>query len=98
MVDSGLWAEQPMAATVVCDAITTAAEVVRVPSGAGVRAAVGANQEVSVVLTDDDAIRRLNRQWRGQDKPTNVLSFPTAQSAVTAPGAAAAVPAPLGDI
>ncbi len=32
--------------------------------------------EVSLVFTDDDAIREINAQWRGQDKPTNVLSFP----------------------
>lgn len=34
--------------------------------------------ELSVVFTDDAAIRDLNRKWRGQDKPTNVLSFPLA--------------------
>ena len=28
------------------------------------------------MLTDDSAIRSLNRNWRGIDKPTNVLSFP----------------------
>jgi probable rRNA maturation factor len=32
--------------------------------------------EISVMLTDDVAIRELNRTWRGKDKPTNVLSFP----------------------
>ncbi len=32
--------------------------------------------EVSVVLTDDAEQRELNRQWRGIDKSTNVLSFP----------------------
>lgn len=32
--------------------------------------------EVSVALVDDDAIRDLNRRFRGMDKPTNVLSFP----------------------
>ncbi|MBM6593883.1 rRNA maturation RNase YbeY [Microvirga pudoricolor] len=32
--------------------------------------------EVSVMLTDDAGIRELNREWRGKDKPTNVLSFP----------------------
>jgi probable rRNA maturation factor len=33
---------------------------------------------VSILLTDDKAIRLLNREWRGIDKPTNVLSFPAA--------------------
>lgn len=32
--------------------------------------------EVSCLFCDDAAIRALNAQWRGQDKPTNVLSFP----------------------
>ena len=32
--------------------------------------------EVSIVLTDDAEQRELNRQWRGIDKSTNVLSFP----------------------
>jgi probable rRNA maturation factor len=32
--------------------------------------------EVGVRLVDDGTIRGLNRDWRGQDKPTNVLSFP----------------------
>ena len=30
--------------------------------------------------TDDSAIRALNRDWRGHDAPTNVLSFPAAPS------------------
>ena len=33
--------------------------------------------EVSIVLADDDTVHALNRQYRGIDKPTNVLSFPT---------------------
>lgn len=35
--------------------------------------------EVSVRLTDDDEVRTLNAQYRGKDKPTNVLSFPMVQ-------------------
>jgi probable rRNA maturation factor len=31
--------------------------------------------ELAIVLTDDAAMRRLNRDWRGVDAPTNVLSF-----------------------
>lgn len=32
--------------------------------------------ELSLVFTDDAAIRELNNDWRDKDKPTNVLSFP----------------------
>lgn len=32
--------------------------------------------EVSLLFTDDAAIRSINAEWRSQDKPTNVLSFP----------------------
>ena len=32
--------------------------------------------EVSLVFTDDAAMREINAEWRSQDKPTNVLSFP----------------------
>ena len=32
--------------------------------------------EISVRLTGNDQVRALNAQWRGKDKPTNVLSFP----------------------
>ena len=38
--------------------------------------------ELAIVLTDDSGIRALNRDWRGIDKATNVLSFP----AKNAPG------------
>jgi probable rRNA maturation factor len=31
---------------------------------------------LTLVLVGDDAIRRLNRTFRGKDKPTDVLSFP----------------------
>ena len=47
--------------------------------------------EVSVVLADDATVQALNRDWRGKDYPTNVLSFP-------APSTSAAGPRPLGDV
>ncbi len=31
---------------------------------------------VSVLFTHDESVRALNAEWRGKDKPTNVLSFP----------------------
>jgi probable rRNA maturation factor len=32
--------------------------------------------EISVRLSGDEEVRALNSEWRGKDKPTNVLSFP----------------------
>jgi probable rRNA maturation factor len=39
----------------------------------------GRTVELSVRLTEDEQVRTLNAQWRGQDKATNVLSFPMAE-------------------
>lgn len=50
--------------------------------------------EVSLVLSDDAAVRGLNRDYRGRDKPTNVLSFP----AQAEPRAAGDGPWLLGDV
>jgi probable rRNA maturation factor len=35
--------------------------------------------ELAVVLADNRLSRKLNRTWRGKDKPTNVLSFPAVE-------------------
>ena len=37
--------------------------------------------ELSIMLTDDAHIQTLNKDYRGKDKPTNVLSFPIAPPA-----------------
>lgn len=34
------------------------------------------NVEVSVLLVDNEEIKKLNEEWRKKDKPTDVLSFP----------------------
>ena len=36
--------------------------------------------ELSVRFASDDVVRGLNAEWRGKDKPTNVLSFPLAET------------------
>jgi probable rRNA maturation factor len=69
LVESPLWKSVPAAEATVGEAIGVAAAEISVPAG-----------EVAVVLTDDEAVRRLNRDWRKVDKPTNVLSFPAART------------------
>ena len=55
--------------------------------------------EVSLLLTDDERIRELNRVWRGKDKATNVLSFPADDLEHDGePGEEDARPLLLGDI
>jgi probable rRNA maturation factor len=49
--------------------------------------------ELSLVFTGDEEMRAINSQWRGVDKPTNVLSFPASE---VAPGGMAEQM--LGDI
>ena len=41
-----------------------------------VRAAVGLEGDVDVLLADDPTLRRLNKTFRGKNKATDVLSFP----------------------
>jgi probable rRNA maturation factor len=66
VIDSDLWKKQPGAEATIRRAMTEAA-----------RACAQTPGDVAVVLTGDTAIQALNKRWRGQDKPTNVLSFPT---------------------
>src|SRR5918995_6617863 len=80
LTESPLWEKEPRAVPVVERAIAAAAEAIDAPLG-----------EVVVMLADDETVRSLNRDWRKIDKPTNVLSFPAAQT----PGIE---PLMLGDI
>jgi probable rRNA maturation factor len=54
-----------------------AAAIARTPHGP--LATTAALVEISVRLTSDAEVHALNRQYRGKDKPTNVLSFPMVQ-------------------
>lgn len=42
--------------------------------------------ELCIVLADDAFVRKLNKAYRGKDKPTNVLSFPVSAMPVAAGG------------
>jgi probable rRNA maturation factor len=55
--------------------------------------------EVSVLLADDATVRKLNADYRGRDRATDVLSFPTFDHVLEeTPGHWAPGPLPLGDI
>jgi probable rRNA maturation factor len=86
------WRAEPDAEAVIHRAIAAAAETVHAGSG---EANCG-EAELAVMLTDDAGIRTLNRNWRGIDKPTNVLSFPALQP--TGSGGPDDAPRMLGDI
>jgi probable rRNA maturation factor len=89
VIASTRWSKAPQAAKLVRRTIAAAAP-------ARARAA-----ELSVILTSNRAIGALNRQWRGQDKPTNVLSFPAPKPATkrrAKRAATRAAPRHLGDI
>ena len=66
LVDSEHWKNAGAAKAVVRRALKQAATALSTKSA-----------ELAIVLTDDAAMRRLNRDWRGIDAPTNVLSFAT---------------------
>lgn len=60
-------------------ALPDASEVARRAAEAAL--AVGAEGEVVVLLSDDDAVAALNQRYRGRSGPTNVLSFPAVETA-----------------
>ncbi len=52
------------------------------------------NKEVTILFADDAALKTLNNDWRGKNKPTNVLSFPAQKNLKIPRGETK----PLGDI
>ena len=53
-----------------------------------------AKKQTTLLLADDKTLKALNKQWRGKNKPTNVLSFPAPQDVHVPRGEIR----PLGDI
>jgi probable rRNA maturation factor len=79
LVESNLWKRKAEATSMARRAVVEAAVALETPAA-----------ELAIVLTDDSAIRALNREWRGVDAATNVLSFPT--------GGRGGKPSLIGDI
>ena len=52
----------------------------------------------SLLFTSDTEVHALNREWRGKDRPTNVLSFPMLDRAELLALAPSGPPELLGDI
>ncbi|MHB8382934.1 MAG: rRNA maturation RNase YbeY [Candidatus Binataceae bacterium] len=69
------------------------ASAIRSDAARTLRAIGLARCELSVAIVDNAAIRALNREYRGQDRPTDVLSF----SQVEVPGAPPPDPSALLD-
>lgn len=74
VVKSELWNRKKGVKSTVRRAIVKAAGVQSTPGS-----------ELAIVLTDDSTIRLLNRDWRGVDAPTNVLSFPASRAGGATP-------------
>jgi probable rRNA maturation factor len=87
LVVADCWHDEADAEAVIQRAIAAAAEAVDQDVG---------EAELAVMLTDDAGIRTLNSNWRGIDKPTNVLSFPALQPSGS--GGEGDAPRLLGDI
>jgi len=87
LVVAECWQTEPDAEAIIQRAVAVAAEI----ADAGLGEA-----ELAVMLTDDTGIRTLNCNWRGIDKPTNVLSFPALPP--TGPSGPDDAPRMLGDI
>lgn len=86
LITADCWQAEPDADAVIHRAIEAAADIADADTG---------DAELAVMLTDDAGIRALNGNWRGIDKPTNVLSFPALQPAGDTPDD---MPRMLGDI
>lgn len=92
-VEAGDWdgvlADAPDRATAACRAALAAAVLPpRIRGGA---------LELGIVLADDAVVQALNRDYRGKDRPTNVLSFALTEGE-EGPAPDPAVPVMLGDV
>lgn len=64
-IEEDSWTDEAGDPEAVCQRALDAARAIALVDG-----------EVALLLTDDAEMHQLNRDWRGKDKPTDVLSFP----------------------
>jgi probable rRNA maturation factor len=89
-VEAGEWPPEEALRRIAQSAVEAALKVLAPPTAEG---------ELSILFTDDAQMRELNAEWRGIDKPTNVLSFPQAPAgAAPSPAARGGPQTLLGDI
>nr|WP_254799240.1 rRNA maturation RNase YbeY [Falsochrobactrum sp. TDYN1] len=67
MIEAGSWPDETALEGLAKRAVAAAWDNLRLKPS---------ESELSLVFTDDASIQALNAQWRGKDRPTNVLSFP----------------------
>ncbi len=72
-VEDGGWPDETVLAGLSRRVLTVAAEFLVREEG---QPLPDPPPELSLVFTDDASIQEINAEWRNQDKPTNVLSFP----------------------
>lgn len=84
LIESDGWGDADMLTVLADRAVSAACDVLHL--------SFAVPQELSIVFTDDTAIRVLNADYRQKDKATNVLSFPQSDDPMTDPSGL------LGDI
>lgn len=76
-VEAGNWPDRAKLQRLAARAVNAAVETLGDLEGGGLSPrSLPDEAELSLLFTDDAAMHALNREWRGKDSPTNVLSFP----------------------
>ena len=78
MTDPGLEIDINVEAAGWADLVPQLEQIISAAAAAVVAACLhdGRDTELSVLMTSDERMTGLNREWRGKDGATNVLSFP----------------------
>jgi probable rRNA maturation factor len=89
--DSAWSTALPEAGSVARRAVSAALDEVPPPG-------IPAEVELAVILADDGFVQRLNKDYRGEDRPTDVLSFAAQETTGRSVPHAEGMPLQLGDV